>query len=467
MKLKALIALAGCLPLIAAALQTPEAPQAPQAPQESAAMAKSGPICSGGDDTAALQAMLSHGNPEMTVVEIPATPTGCLITGPLFVYSNTHVIQNGLLTLNYNWPPTVEQRGMYTIVDNAHDIIIEGSGVIDGGDPVYTTPTTHCCMGGIVSGGPVVGADNANVRDITVRGLTVRNVTQWGVALTGGTNLRIDGVTVYNTRNSSGVGFKVRDAIVTNSRFYNILDVCFSLYRGVEDSLVSSTIVDQCQGGGISVFSDWADCLPPPLFSRHIVLNNNIAIGQHTTGTGGIDVLGNGLNGDSSGSASITFSIAHSHELGGIGMAPVRGGLISGNLTHDHGPAGGWSAGINLLGAKGVLVSGNSSFNQGYGTTTGLGLHAGTFPATPSIQLNVCGNVVPALPAVTIERLAVLDNYYYDANTAAPTMLNAFKGSSAYPVVVAGNTYAPMIGVADDFSYLNVNSVNTDNDAQP
>ena len=469
MKFKALIALLGCLPIIAAALQTQEAPQAqptPSAPLESAAMPKSGPICSGGDDTAALQAMLTHSNAAMTVVEIPATPTGCLITGPLFVYSNTHVIQNGLLTLNYAWPPTVEQRGMYTIVDNAHDVIIEGTGTLDGGDPVYTTPTVHCCMAGIVSGGPVVGADDANVNDITVRGLTVRNVTQWGIALTGATNVRIDGVTVYNTRNSSGVGFKVRDAIVTNSRFYNILDVCFSLYRGVEDSIVSSTITDECQGGGISVFSDWADCLPPPLFSRNIVLNNNIAAGKNDVmGTGGFDVLGNGLDGESSESTSITFSIAHSHYLGGIGMAPVKGGLIAGNLTHDSGSSG-WSAGINLLGAKGVLVSGNSSFDQGYGTTTGLGLHADTFPATPAIPLNVCGQEVPAMPAVTIERLAVLDNYYYDSHSAAPTMLNAFKGAATAPVVVAGNTYAPLIGVADSFSY-GIGSVNTDNDAQP
>lgn len=456
MKLKALIALIGCLPFIAAALQ---------APQESAAMAKSGPICSGGDDTVALQAMLSHGNPEMTVVEIPATPTGCLITGPLFVHSNTHVIQNGLLKLNYTWPPTVEQRGMYTIVDKAHDVIIEGSGVLDGGDPVYTTPTIHCCVGGIVSGGPVVGAEDADVSDITVRGLTIRNVSQWLIALTGAKNVRIDGVTAYNSRASSGIGFKTSDAIVTNSRFYNILDICFALYRGVDDAIVSNTIVNECQGAGISVFSDWPACLGPPRFSHNIVLNNNIAVGQNTTGTGGIDVLGLGVNGESNESASMTFNIAHSHELGGFGMAPIRGGLMAGNLTHDHGPGGGWSAGINLLGAKGVLVSGNSSFDQGYGTTTGLGLHAGTFPASPEIPLPMCGSSVPALPAVTIERLAVLDNYYYDTN-ATPTMLNAIKGSSTAPIVVAGNTYAPLIGVADDMIY-GASSVNTDNDAQP
>lgn len=474
MKSKVFLLLASGMPLIAAALQ------AMPPPQGTAATPKSFPLCSGGDDTAMLQAMLDHGNPEMTVVEIPATPTGCLITGPLFVGSNTHVIQNGLLKLDYDWPhPYVFQRGMYTIENNAHDVIIEGSGTLDGGYPDYPATTGECCMGGIVSGTTSVSPVDANVRDITVRGLTVRNMTQWGIALTGATNVRIDGVTVYNTLGSSGVGLDSHDAIVTNSRFYNTRDVCFSMYRGIENVIVSDNIVSDCiNGSGISMLSDWADCLPqPPLFGRYAVMNNNIAVGRNVPGTtAGIDVAGRSPDGMSGESASITFSIAHSHALGGFGTVAVRGGLIAGNLTHNHGTEPydmngdgivdtGWPAGINLLGAKGVLVSGNSSFSQGYGPSFGQGLHASALWAEDPIRLTVCGNTIPAMPEFTIEHLAVLDNFYYEANPR-PLMHYGIKGSAAAPVTVAGNTYAPLLTASDDFSY-GVGSVKADNADQP
>lgn len=473
MKLITLVLLLGLAPSAAQAATADEPALSVDAKAVTAACTNRVPVCDGiADDTCELQTLLDHSKPAMTVVEIPATPNGCRITGPLFVKSNTHIIQHGLLKLDYNWPPlVVEQRGMYTIVDNAHDVIIEGSGTLDGSDPVYTTGTPRCCMGGIVSGGPVVGATNANVSEITVRGLTVRNMPQWGIALTGATNVRIDGVTVHNMRGSSGVGLNSRDAIVTNSRFYNIMDTCFSLYRGVDDAIVSNIIANECQGSAISALSDWADCLPqPPLFSRHMVLNNNVTIGKNDViGTGGVDVVGKDTNGNSSESAAITFSLSHSTFEGGFGLAPVRGGLISGNLTHDNGRGRllGYATGINVLGAKGVLVSGNSSYNQGFNSTTGLGMHAGESAEEPGGVGTVCGDTRPTLPAVTLGRIAVLDNYVYDTNTTTPTMLNAFKGSSTFPVVVAGNTYAPTIGVSDDFFYLNSNSIKTDNDAQP
>lgn len=45
-------------------------------------------------------------------------------------------------------------------------------------------------------------------------------------------------------------------------------------------------------------------------------------------------------------------------------------------------------------------------------------------------------------------------------------MLHALISSASVPVVVAGNTYAPMIGAADVITYR-TGSHNADNDAQP
>ena len=145
-------------------------------------------------------------------------------------------------------------------------------------------------------------------------------------------------------------------------------------------------------------------------------------------------------------------------------MTPARHGLVAGNMTNDQGPNS-YANGVNLLGAKGVLVSGNSTFNEGEGTTTGLGLAVSTLPATPLTPLPLCGSSVPALPAVTVERVSILDNYYYDS-APSPTMFYALVSSNPVPVVVAGNTYAPMIGAADAISYA-PGSHNADNDPQP
>ena len=469
MKLTTLILLLGLAPLAASAApaDVPVLSGDAKAAALLTACPNPAPVCNGvADDTCELQVLLDHGNPAMTVVEIPTTPTGCRISGPLFVRSNTHVIQNGLLQLSgYTWPSPSTQRGMYTLEDGTHDVIIEGTGTLDGGHANYQTPASGCCMGGIVSGGPAIADYTVDVTDITIRGLTIRRIPQWPLELDGARNLLVDGVTAHDSVNTAAIGHGSEDVIVNNLRAYRIADVCFSFYRGVENAVISNSVVNQCHGGGISVFSDWPACVGGPNFSKNVVINNNIAYGQNAAaGVGGIDVLGLDTDGDTSESTSITFNLAHRHNSLGIGMTPARHGLIAGNMTSAQGPNN-YAAGVNLLGAKGVLVSGNSTFNEGGGTTTGLGLHVGTFPASAAIPLPICGSSVPALPAVTTERVSILDNFYYDS-ASTPSMLHALISSGSVPVVVAGNTYAPMIGVADAISY-GTGSLNADNDAQP
>ena len=320
MKLRILAGLIGLLPLAVLAARTPQAGAGKPETGKTVGAAKTS-LCAGSDDTVALQAMLNHGNPQMTVVEIPATPTGCKISGPLIVHSNTHVIQNGLLTLSgYVWPsPAATQRGMYTIEDGTHDVIIEGGGTLDGGHPNYQTLASGCCMGGIVSGGPAIGAYGVQVEDITIRGLTIRNIPQWPVELDGAKRVLIDGVTAHDSVNTVAVGHGSSDVIVNNLRVYNIADICFSFYRGVENALLTNSIVNQCNGGGISVFSDWPACVDDPQFSKNVVINNNIAYGQNAAqGVGGIDVNGRGTAGESGESTSITFNLAHSHNTQGL-----------------------------------------------------------------------------------------------------------------------------------------------------
>jgi hypothetical protein len=469
MKLMTLILLLGSVPYaaMAAPANEPALPGNAKALTSLSSCANPAPVCDGvADDTCELQVLLDHGNPEMTVVEMPATPNGCRISNPLYVRSNTHVIQNGLIMLSgYTWPSPAEQVGMYTLLDGTHDVVIEGTGTLDGGHANYLVLASGCCMGGIVSGGPVIGAPGVEVNDVTIRGLTIRRIPQWPLELDGVRNLLVDGITAHDSVNSAAIGHESSDVVVNNLRVYRIADVCFSFYRGVENAVISNSIVNQCSGGGISLFSDWPACIGDPIFSKNVVINNNIAYGQTpTVGIGGFDVNGVGLNGESNESTSFTFNLAHRHNSQGIGMTPGRHGLIAGNMTNGHGPNN-YAGGVNLLGAKGVLVSGNTAFNEGVGSTTGLGLNVGTFPASEEIPLPICESSVPALPAVTTERVSILDNYYYDS-ASTPSMLHALISNVAVPVVVAGNTYAPMIGVADAITYAS-GSHNADNDAQP
>lgn len=477
MKTRLLILLTGFIPIVSFAAHSRQLPEvetrALQAAAETVelenAALKSGPICSGGDDTVALQALLNHGNPEMTVVEIPATPTGCNISDALYVQSNTHVIQNGLLRFNLpGWTNPAQMDGMYTIVTNAHDVIIEGSGVLDGGIPSFLTPT-GCCMGGITTGGGNLGEYNANVRDVTIRGLTFRNIQTWPFALDGVTNARIDGISTFDSPYSAFVGHNSRNVIVTNSRFSRINDTCFAFYRGVEDAILANAIAEQCFGSAVTVFGDYPAGLPDPHFGKNIILNNNIAYGKNTDpfGTGGLDSQGYSPNGDMNEGVSFTFNLARSSNKQGIGMTPAKHGLIAGNMTHSNGappPHNGWATGINLLGANSVLVSGNSNFNEGYGSTTGLGVNiSGSCPidGTPDF----CQEYPPGVPRIIPERISVMDNYYYDSG-AVPTMLGAIVNEMPGPIVVAGNTYAPLLGGFYYSLYTNPNSVVTDNDAQ-
>jgi hypothetical protein len=469
MKLKILAGLVGLLPLAILAAQEPQASKKDAETPKTIGAAKP-PLCAGGDDTAALKAMLDHGNPQMTVVEIPATPTGCKISGPLLVKSNTHVIQNGLLKFDiasYPWPSPSTQYGMYTIKDGTHDVIIEGAGTLDGGHTDYQTLPSGCCMGGIVAGGPEVGAYGVTVSDITIRGLTIRNIPQWPIELDGGRNVLIDGVTAHDSVNTMAAGHGSRDVIMTNLRVYRIRDICLAFYRGVENGLITNSIVNNCGiGGGISVYTDWPLDVASPQFSKQVAINNNIAYSSEGgIDTGGIDVNGFGPEGQYSESTSVTFNLAHGHVSQGIAMTPAKHGLVAGNMTYDQGPVG-YAAGINLLGAEGVLVSGNSSFDVTSDTATGLGLSMGTFCVRnlPSPSSG-CDLTVPTTPFSLTERVSILDNYYYDS-ASTPSMLHAVKSSVAVPVVVAGNTYAPMIGAADAISYA-TGSHNADNDAQP
>lgn len=353
---------------------------------------------------------------------------------------------------------------MYTLEDGTHDVIIEGTGVLDGGHSGFLDTPSGCCMGGIVTG-PDLAAYTINVTDVTIRGLRIRNLPHWPIELDGVKGLLVDGVTMHDSGNSPGIGHGSEVVVVNNLRIYRIDDVCFSFYRGVENAVMSNSIVNQCGGGGISVYSDHPACVDPPQFSKNVVINNSIAYGQNTQS---FDINGIGTEGEVSESAPLTFNLAHSHATQGFGVTPGRHVLVAGNVRNSQGftPEVNYPAGIQLEGAQGVLVSSSSIFDEGKFTDTGWGIYAKHRTATAAIPLNICDNdSVPALPAMTLARTSILDNYVFNS-TSPPNILSALRSDVPLVLVVAGNTYAPTGSVADDFIY-GTGSHNADNDDQP
>lgn len=398
--------------------------------------AKSAPVCDGvTNDRVALQALLDagydpvSGKYEPIVVTIPVTPEGCVTDGKLVVHSNTRVVQDGLLSLKGYVHTSVTQWGVYTIADNSQNVVIEGAGTIDVNRAAHDP--NACCIGGIVTGGPEIGDYSANVKNITLRGLRIINAINWPVSVDGATNVKVQSMTATDGRNSFQIGHNSRNVSADNLHISNITDVGFCFYRGVQNATLSNSVVSNASGSAIGVFTDSPANVPPGIPSSNITITGNVV----SESNAGIDV--NGLDAPDSSNINITGNVAHHNRIGGIGMTACKNCLISSNLIHDSGAEGvNYATGIYLSHVQGLLVTGNTVFNEGQHSTTGLGLAVTDWYA--------------GRPASS--RLTITGNNFYD-DQATKTMAAALAGGTANPTSSTGNTLGPMIGTRDIFGY--------------
>lgn len=398
--------------------------------------AKSAAVCDGVHDTATLQALLNAGKNtttgvyEPTVVEIPMRPDGCIISAPLKVYSNTRIVQNGLVKLvGYVAPMPTEQHGMYTIVDGSQNVTIEGSGTLDGNRSAYATGM--CCMGGIVAGGPQVGDYTANVKNITIRGLRIINSPMWPVSIDNATNVKIDSVTADNSVSTFQVAHNSTNVSVSNVHISNADDIGFSFYRGVTNASLTNSVVSDAGGAAISIYTDNPPGVPVARPSSDITITGNVAYNSNA----GIDV--NGANSASSRNITISSNTVHHNVFAGITLSPCTNCLVVGNVIHDDGSAAkGDQGGIFISHSHGLYVTGNTIYNEGQGVVDGYG-----------ILVNDWQSGVPAS-----SRLTITANKIYD-DQPTKTMLYALYGTLGNPASVTENTLGAMIGVRDNFVY--------------
>jgi hypothetical protein len=384
------------------------------------------PVCDGSaDDTAALQSMLYVASLDGVPAVIPATPNGCRVTAPLELCSNTKVLQRGLLRAKSTWSASSPALGMYFIADGATDVRIEGSGIIDGQNVAGTS--------GITAGGATLGdypGATPNAQRVTVHGMTIRNVANWPIHIDGTDDLRVDGVTARDSHFGIEIGHGTRNAVLTALRVSGIDGSCVSLYRGVSQSTVSNSIVSDCDGIGIHVLSDRPGSYPAAQANQDITIDGNIARESLV----GIQVSG-ASNGTVSTGINISANQAHHNDTYGIGVVPCDNCQITSNMTHHNGnSAAAYQPGILVANSRQVKVAANTIYNEGQGTTTGLGI--AVIDSTPglaaSARINLTGNLI------------------YD-DQSPKTMVGALGGSLAAPIVSTGNSFTT--GLLDFFTY--------------
>jgi parallel beta-helix repeat protein len=414
------------------------------------------PVCDGiADDQVALQAMLDAASNTRIPARIPVTPYGCAVSGPLCVKSDTVIIQDGLLKLSgHSYPPGPSQQyGIYTIVRAASNVTIMGNGTIDGGRP-YPPPSEEpggCCIGGIVAGGPVVGDYDAGISDVTVRGLTIRNVPTWALSIDGTDGVRVDRVTVVNSRFSPQVGHGSKNVIVSGLQSSVVHDIGFTFYRGISNAIVTnSRVFDINGGGGIGVFVDSPSGVAAGLPSKFINVNGNIVYDAN----GGIDVQSQRVKdtvGIYADGINVSNNLVHDNVKVGIELLGCAGCQVTGNQSHENGdPSVGYLAGISLAGAFGTLVSSNQVYDEGlrdenfYSHARAIQVREinceGSFSRpTPDVVLCANGAEFPSTNLVAILANQAYDGRALKAMEAALDVNNVVK-----PVVAVGNVLGPV-----------------------
>jgi len=384
------------------------------------------PVCDGtADDTAALQSIIHAASLNGAPAVIPVTPNGCRVTAPLEVCSNTTVIQRGLLQAKTSWSQAGNPFGLYNLADGATDVRIEGGGIIDGRN-VSTSS-------GITAGDATLGnypVSTPNAQRVTIHGMTIVNMGQWPIRIDGTDNLRIDGVTARDSVYGIEVGHDTKNATLTNLRVSGIDGGCIVLYRGVTESTVSNSLVSDCGGVGINVLSDRFTGYPASHVNQNITIDGNIArnawvgiqVGSSSTGT-----IATGVN--------ISANQTHHNRYYGIGAIPCDNCQITSNMTHHNGNAEApYQPGIMVSNSRQVKVAANTIYNEGQGTTTGVGI--------------VILEAASGLP--TAARINVTGNLIYD-DQSPKTMVGAMGGSIAAPIVSTGNSFSS--GLIDYFGY--------------
>ncbi|MCW2276393.1 hypothetical protein GJ654_18875 [Rhodoblastus acidophilus] len=314
------------------------------------------PVCNGAaDDRTALRAIITAAAGNARVL-IPASVTcrADLLTLP----SNSHLTVDGTLKAPDGIVQTVIQIG-----SGASNVVIDGSGVIDGNR--NNTTGANGAAGGISSG--------PTASNVQIRGVTIQGARMWPLNLVGVSGCSVTDVTMRDSTNSAEFAAGSNNCWASRLKISNIdNDGSFVFYKGVWNSGITDSVIEGGFVSGIGVYND----NDTQTLSHDLVIANNIlrgngrvglevSVGTRTDQTRNhynIKIKDNVLVGNGTQNLS----------LGDIALSAIERSDISGNSSFSYGGASTSPAIKIALGANALTIENNKIFNPGPGGASGV-----------------------------------------------------------------------------------------------
>jgi hypothetical protein len=239
-----------------------------------AGVIRSSVSCDGKTDvTAAMQAEINSSVGQQLI--IPAGSGVCIVSG-FEVPSNSHLTINAQIRLGPNASKTVFN------IKNASNIIIDGSGIIDGNRTMQKN-----CRG--CAGVNALHGSNITVGSIASR-LTIKNVVNWPVNIVKVNGAQMLNLTLLNSGNSVEFAAGTNACLASGLRISGIQDEGFAFYGGAYNCKIENSVITNSSASGVSLLNDRAQKSP----SHDIIIdnvesfNNSLAGIEINTGIGGI-----------------------------------------------------------------------------------------------------------------------------------------------------------------------------------
>ena len=353
------------------------------------------------DDTAAIQSVL-NAYAGKAVVFIPDTGNSYRVS-KLAVPSGADLLIHGTVM-------ALPGTDVVFDLNNVHNVTMRGHGTIDGG---FTTPT---------SGLNVCINTHGGTSNVNISGLTLQNSTNFGLAVTASSYVYVDSVRILNCVNANGFNWSqhcwITRSYISGSTVSN--DDAWAFYGACNDCGISDCEITGARVSGISVYAD---------------------------GT-----IGNGTTGNPATNIVIANNISHDNQENGIEVRsrepPIilhAGIIITGNRCYANSQhADAQCADIWVSSAQGVTISGNNLSGSGGGTYPAWGIWVGQHASHVHISGNTIynegtGTTLGVGIYLQIPNYVLISgNYIYDDQTPQ-TMATGIDGSAGSHTTIVGN----------------------------
>lgn len=360
------------------------------------------------DDITAINALLTSLGTNQKTIYFPPNKT-YIIGSQLNVPSNTRLIIDGTIKLKN------EAKANMLYLNGVTNVVIEGSGTIDGNRANQTSPPSPIAGIYVVPGCSYV----------TIKGLTIKNCYNWAVNVVQSNNVLLDSIVTSYSGNSTEFAQNSYDCYARNIEVHHIDDYGFAFYGGCYNCGITDSILHHNNIDGISLISDSGQ----PYDNYDISIIGNTCYNNNYSG---ISLISHVASPKDNYSITIIGNKLHHNNQsniagqGGIWVRNATKVTIKGNTIHHDGNGGNSSVGINVnpqtQTVTDIIITDNTIYNEGQ-PSSGLGV---------GIQLLGANYVV------------IQNNVFKDTQTSKTTAYHINGSSTNF--IVQGNLIGTSLG---------------------